>query len=116
MVLKVLLHFSHLVRRHHLLIRTDIVLSAAYVNKHRAAVELWLWSFQNLLSLRVLHIPHAQNVGADLMSYSGPHRDEWRLHPQTDLAEFRDSSGVRIQGGKPTVRCGSLSAHTIIPR
>jgi len=84
-VLKVL-HFSHLVRGRHMLIRTDSVSAAAFASAcssalHRAAVKLWLWAHQNLLSLRALHIPGSQNVGADLMSGGGPRQDEWRLHP-----------------------------------
>jgi hypothetical protein len=89
-VRKVLLHFFHLVRGRHVLIRTDSVSAAAYINRqggvrspalHRKAVELWLWAHQYLLSLRALHIAGAQNFGADLMSRGGPRRDEWRLHP-----------------------------------
>jgi len=50
-VLKMLLHFSNLVRSSHMLIRT--AWTAAYVNRqagvrssalHQAAVELWLWA------------------------------------------------------------------------
>ena len=89
-VRKVLLHFFHLVRGRHVLIRTDSVSAAAYINRqggvrspalHRKAVELWLWAHQYLRSLRALHIAGAQNFGADLMSRGGPRRDEWRLHP-----------------------------------
>ena len=52
-VRKVLLHFFHLVRGRHVLIRTDSVSAAAYINKqggvrssalHQKAVELWLWA------------------------------------------------------------------------
>jgi len=66
---------------------------------------LWLWAFQNLYSLRALHITSAKNVGADLMSCGGPRRNEWRSHPDivTDLAEVRDGSEgpVRIQRNHP---------------
>ena len=84
------MHFFHLGRGRHVLIRTDSVSAAAYINKqggvrssalHQKAVELWLWAHQYLLSLRALRIASAQNFRANLMSCGGPRQNEWRLHP-----------------------------------
>ena len=87
-VREVLLHLFHLVRSRHVLIKTDSVSAAAYINRkrgvrssalHQKVLELWLWAHQYPLSLRALHIAGAQNFWADLMSCGGPRRDEWRF-------------------------------------
>ena len=59
-VRKVLLHFFHLVHGRQVLIRTDSVSAAAYINMqggvrssalNQKEVELWLWAHQHLPSL-----------------------------------------------------------------
>ena len=90
-VLMTLRHFVHLVRGRDVLVRSDNQTTVAYINRqggvrslalHRLAVELWQWAHLNLRSLTARHIAGRLNVGADLMSRGGPHRDEWSLHPQ----------------------------------
>ena len=139
-VRKVLLHFFHLVCGRHVLIRTDSVSAAAYINRqggvrssalHQKAVELWLWAHQYLLSLRALHIAGAQNFGADLMSRGGPRRDEWRLHPdivrliwrrfgtaQVDLFASRENTHCRWwfslnPRDLPPLRVECVGTHTL---
>lgn len=98
-----------------MLIRTDSVVAAAYVNReggvrssalYRAEVELWLWAHQNLLSWRALHIPSSRMLGWAWCPAKGPRQDEWHFtfqHCQTDLTEVQDGSSgpVCIQGECP---------------
>jgi len=73
MVLKVLLHFSHLVRGCHMLIRTDSVSAAAYVNRQRAVGS------SEPAQLESPAHPLIQKVGAGLVSRGGPCQDECRF-------------------------------------
>lgn len=43
---------------------------------HQVVVELWLLAHQDLLSLKNLHIPGAQNGRAYVMSHSGACKEE----------------------------------------
>lgn len=88
-VLKVLKHFAPLLRDKHVLVRTDNMTAAAYINRQggvrsarllEIARSLLLWAHANLRSIRALHIPGVQNRAADLMSRGGPSQNEWRLN------------------------------------
>jgi len=75
----------------------------------QAAVDLWLWAQQNLLSLRALHIPGAQNVGADLMSCRGLCQEEWRLHPDIVRLIWRRFGMAQVDQGERPLQDVDLS-------
>lgn len=75
----------------HVLVRTDSVVAAAYINRQgglgsprlcRIAHQLWQWAYPRFRSLRAVHVPRLANVAADLLSKGGPDPGGWRLHPQ----------------------------------
>ena len=89
-VLKVLKHFAPKVAGRHVVVQTDNVTAAAFINRQggvrsarllEIARSLLLWSHSHLLSLRAVHIPGILNRAADLMSRGGPSHNEWKLNP-----------------------------------
>lgn len=75
----------------HVLVKTDSVTAAAYINRQgglrssrlcKLARSLWLWAHTRVLSLRAVHVPGVENQAADLLSRGGPDPGGWRLHPQ----------------------------------
>ncbi|CAL9704266.1 unnamed protein product [Knipowitschia caucasica] len=84
-------HFLPHIQGQHVLVRTDSVTAASYVNRQgglgsvclcKIAHQLWLWAQPKFLSLRAVHVPGLDNVAADLLSRGGPDPGSWRLHPQ----------------------------------
>ena len=89
-VLKVLKHFASLLIDKHVVVRTDNMTAAAYINRQggvrsarllEIARDLLQWSHANLRSIKAVYIPGKQNRAADLMSRGGPSQNEWRLNP-----------------------------------
>ncbi|XP_028430855.1 uncharacterized protein LOC114553714 [Perca flavescens] len=89
-VLKVLKHFPPKVAGRHVVVQTDNVTAAAFINRQggvrsarllEIARSLLLWSHSHLLSLRAVHIPGILNRAADLMLRGGPSHNEWKLNP-----------------------------------
>ena len=83
--------FIHHLQGHHVLLRTDSVVAAAYINRQgglgsprlsRLAHVLWEWASSRLLSLRAVQVPGLDNQAADCLSRGGPSPGEWRLHPE----------------------------------
>lgn len=105
-------------RGHHVIVRTDSTVTAAYINRQgglgspalcRMATQLWQWAHPLFCSLRAVHVPGPLNTAADIMSRGGPHPGEWRLHPQVveeiwsrfgravvDLFASRESTHCRL--------------------
>lgn len=57
----------------------------AYINRQGDALlklekSLWVWASGHLMFLRALHVPSLHNTDADLMSWTNPLPDEWKLH------------------------------------
>lgn len=84
-------HFLPELRGHHVLVRTDSSVAAAYVNRQgglgslrlcRLAQLIWEWAHPRFRSLRAMHIPGVTNLAADQLSRGGPLPGEWRLHPE----------------------------------
>lgn len=82
-------HFMHLLKGHHVLVRTDNTTVVAYANKqgglrsrhmHTLAHRLILWSNKHLLSLKATHVPGIFNSGADLLSRGNARYKDWKLH------------------------------------
>ncbi|XP_010863572.2 uncharacterized protein LOC105006635 [Esox lucius] len=138
MVLLVLMHFSNLVEGRNVLIRSDNRATVAYINRqggvrspalHRAATQLWRWACAHLRSLTAAHIPGHLYVGADMMSRSGLHHNEWRLHPdivsliwlrfgeaRVDLFASRQNAHFRLwfslsQADQPPLGVDAFSHH-----
>ncbi|XP_034723628.1 uncharacterized protein LOC117942325 [Etheostoma cragini] len=89
-VLKVLKHFTPMVTGRHVVVRTDNITAAAFINRQggirsarllEIARCLLLWAHSHLLSLKAVYIPGILNRAADLMSRGGPSHNEWRLNP-----------------------------------
>lgn len=90
-VLLALCHFLPTLRGHHVIVRTDSTVTAAYINRQgglaspvlcNLATVLWQWAHPLFLSLRAVHVPGVLNSAADIMSRGGPQPGEWRLHPE----------------------------------
>ncbi|MGH0132682.1 UNVERIFIED_CONTAM: hypothetical protein FKN15_040040 [Acipenser sinensis] len=86
-----LLHFLLVLRRRHVLIRSDNRTVVVYINHQgglrsrrlcRMAASLLLWAQRKFQSLRAVHLPGVQNSAADLLSRTVPPPGEWRFHPQ----------------------------------
>ena len=65
-VLLALLHFLPRLRGHHIIVRTDSTVTAAYINRQgdlsssalcKLATILWQWAHPHLLLLRAVHVP-----------------------------------------------------------
>ncbi|XP_029924002.1 uncharacterized protein LOC115371027 [Myripristis murdjan] len=84
-------HVLPRLRGHHVIVRTDSTVAAAYINRQgglgspvlcKLATVLWQWAHPLFLSLRAMHVPGVLNSAADIMSRGGPQPGEWRLHPE----------------------------------
>ncbi|XP_061576587.1 uncharacterized protein LOC133442594 [Cololabis saira] len=117
-VLLALREFLPRLRGHHVIVRTDSTVAAAYINRQgglgspvlcKLATTLWQWAHPLFCSLRAVHVPGPLNTAADLMSRGGPTPGEWRLHPQVveeiwrrfgradvDLFASRESTHCRL--------------------
>ncbi len=86
---------SHLLsdlRRHHVLVRSDSMAVASYINHQGSlslrclfilAERLLRWAQLNLHSQKAMHVPGKLNLWADMLSRSNVPSYEWTLHPQT---------------------------------
>ncbi len=75
---------------HHILVRTDNVVAAPYMNRKGGLTSLLLckvshnlltWAQPHILSLKAVHLLGLQTQAADMLSRGGPWPEEWRLHP-----------------------------------
>ena len=89
-VWKTLLAFAPYLVGRHVLIMTDSMTTKAYINRKGGVVSaqcnawarhIWLWTAENAVSIRALHIPGKKNDAADILSRGGPHADDWSLNP-----------------------------------
>lgn len=87
-VLKVVKHFTPVLRGRHVMVRSDSTTAVAYINRQggvRSArlleISRELLAHQTLLSIRAVHVHRKQNRAADLMSRDGPQPSRWRLNP-----------------------------------
>lgn len=85
------MEISAALQGHHVLLRTDSTVAAAYINRQgglgsprlcRIVHELWLWAAPRLLSLKAVQVPGQENQAADYLSRGGLSPGEWRLHPE----------------------------------
>ena len=90
-VLLSLQSFLPFLRHQSVLIRTDNVTVAAYINRqggthsvrlNSLAAQLWNWCRQVGISPVALHIPGQENLIADFLSRGRVLPSEWTLHPQ----------------------------------
>ncbi len=74
----------------HILVRTDNVVAAPYMNRKGGLTSLLLckvshnlltWAQPHILSLKAVHLLGLQTQAADMLSRGGPWPEEWRLHP-----------------------------------
>lgn len=84
--------FLPVLERQHVLVRTDSMAAAAYINRmggmrsrrmSQHARCLLLWSHPRLKSLRAIHVPGTLNRAADALSRQLLRSGEWRLHPES---------------------------------
>lgn len=140
-----LLHFHHKVFKCHVLVRTDNMITKAYINQQgqeililtktkgtrlrslmREAFFLFTWAEQSLLSVRVEHLAGIQNVAADWLSRQQLSDIEWRLHRQIfgEISEVRaylphermHSSCVFSQGHSPRRQRVRMGPRVLGPR
>ena len=73
-----LLHFLPKLRNHHVLVRTDSTVAAAYINRQgglgsprlcRLAQTIWEWA--QFKSLRAMHVPGRANLAVDQLFRGG---------------------------------------------
>ena len=89
-VLLALQSFLPILRRQAVLIRTDNVMVAAYINRqggthssrlNTLAARLWTWCRQKEITPVATHIPGQENLVADFLSRGRVLPSEWTLHP-----------------------------------
>ena len=88
-----------------MLVRTDNTAVVSYINHqgglrsrrlYKLAYQILVWSQDELLSLRAVHIPRHLNMGAGILLRQGPRPGEWRLHTEAMKHSWRgwpDSGG-----------------------
>ena len=83
-------HFAHMLRGRTVLVRTDNITVASYINKqggthstslNALAAELWRWCRQQDIIPVASHIPGQDNLIADFLSRGRILPSEWSLHP-----------------------------------
>ncbi|KAI2653798.1 hypothetical protein H4Q32_014146 [Labeo rohita] len=90
-VFRALKHFLPDLIGRHVLVRTDNTAVVYYINHqgglhlrplYKLAHQILVWSQNELLSLRAVHVPGHLSMGADILSRQGPRPGEWMLHPE----------------------------------
>lgn len=83
-------HFSHILRGHHVLIRTDNSTVVSYIQNNgrthslpqlKLAYSLLLWHDAQFLSVRARHAPGHLNLRTNLLSRGAPLERRLKLHP-----------------------------------
>lgn len=84
--------FLPAIRRHHVLVRMNNTTVVAYINRqgglrslsiYRLTRCLLFWAQNELLSLKVVHVPGSLNQCADMLSRGNVAPGEWTLHSHT---------------------------------
>ncbi len=86
-----LMHFLPVLGEHHIIVRMDNMAVVSHINRQggsrsrtldRLACRLLLWSQDEFLSLRAVHVPGMLNLAADFLSRQKLRPGEWMLNRQ----------------------------------
>ena len=97
-------HFLPLVRHRTVLIRTDNITVAAYINKQggthstrlNTLAELWTWCRRRDIIPTASYIPGQDNLIADFLSRGRVLPSEWTLHPQVMATILRTFGPLHV--------------------